>query len=182
MASRIHVERKESRKGETHARLYAPKRDTEAFAYDPETGDRLEEPAMTVAPVEVASPRPTMKLGSRIAIIICIFIFAAMFVYILSGYANIAKAYSAINDLNSSIDELNIRISALNASIECAVTIDEAQSYAISHGMQYPTQNQYIGKNEIIPSYGYGSYGSGNTISGSLSDTSDNGTDAEPEG
>lgn len=154
------IERKEHRKGEARVRMYAPKRDTEAFAYDPETGERLSEPTMTVAPIEESVDiKPKLKLGSRISIIFCIFVFAAMFVFILSGYAQIAQAYTSINDLNDSIDELNIRILALNASIECAVTIDEAQDYAIRHGMQYPTMNQYIGPGEHIPSTGYTSYG-----------------------
>ena len=139
----LRVTRRTRKKGETVTKLYTPTLDEEAYAYDEETGERLSEPAYTSAPVE-AKPRRTMKLGSRIAIVVCMFLASAMFIYVLYGYAKIANAYSEVNDLNDEIEEIEIHISALNASIECAVTIDDAQNYAIAHGMQYPTQSQYV--------------------------------------
>ena len=63
--------------------------------------------------------------------------------------AQLAGAGFPITDtLEDDIDEIKLRINALEAEIECAVTIDEATAYAVSHGMQYPLRAQY---RQIVP-------------------------------
>ena len=140
-------QRKSVRRGavnvkEPGTKLYTPRRDETAYAYDPETGKKRTEPVYTSAPIET-KPKAELKLGSRVALIVCAFIFAAMLLFTLSGYEKISRAYSSINTLEDDIDEIKLRINALEAEIECAVTIDDATAYALSHGMQYPLRSQY---------------------------------------
>ena len=147
---RFQSERWNRRGGRSSTKLYAPARDNEAYAYDPETGERLKDAPLRAAPVELR-PRSELRLAARVGIMFCVFVFAGMLVFILSGYERIARAYAGINTLNDEIDEIRLHINALEADIECAVTIEDAQSYAISQGMQYPVQSQYLESGKPIP-------------------------------
>ena len=53
--------------------------------------------------------------------------------------------------LNDSIEEIQLHINTLEADIECAVTLEDAQQYAESHGMRYPVQSQYLQSGSPIP-------------------------------
>lgn len=147
---KIRFERDERRGSAPPTKLYAPTRDSEAFAYDPETGERLEAAPMKATPVALR-PRGEMKLSSRIGIMFCAFVFAGMLVFTLSGYERISRAYAQINTLNDEIEEIQLRINALEADIECAVTLEDAQAYAQSHGMRFPVQSQYLQSGSPIP-------------------------------
>lgn len=145
-------QRKKVRRGAVQAKqpgtkLYTPRRDETAFAYDPETGEKRTEPVYTSAPAD-EKPRRELRFASRVALIVCAFIFSGMLLFTLSGYEKISRAYSSVNTLEDDIDEIKLRINALEAEIECAVTIDEATAYAVSHGMQYPLRAQY---RQIVP-------------------------------
>ncbi len=78
-----------------------------------------------------------------------------MLLFILSGYERISRAYSDINTLNSQIEEIKLHISELNVSIECAVTIEEAEQAALAAGMTYPSQSQILVPGQAIPSGGF---------------------------
>lgn len=147
---KIRFENDDRRRSAPSTKLYAPTRDSGAYAYDPETGERLENAPLKAAPVELKL-RSEMKTSSRIGIMFCAFVFAGMLVFVLSGYERISRAYAAINTLNDAIAEIQLHINALEADIECAVTIEDAQKYAESHGMRYPTQSQYLQSGSTIP-------------------------------
>lgn len=102
------------------------------------------------APVPVKKQKE-MSTTERVAIIVCTFIFAAMIVFVLSGYERITRAYTDINTLNNSIDSVNLHISELNVAIECAVTIEDAEAAAQAAGMTYPSQDQIRSSGESIP-------------------------------
>lgn len=162
-------QRKKVRRGAVQAKqagtkLYTPRRDETAFAYDPETGEKRTEPVYTSAPVR-EKPRRELKLGSRIALVVCAFVFAGMLLFTLSGYEKISRAYSSVNTLEDDIDEIKLRINALEAEIECAVTIEEATAYATSHGMQYPLRAQY---RQIVPGQTASASTAMNPIGGSV--------------
>lgn len=132
-------------------RLYTPSRDSAAFSYDPETG----EPVLTDAegkpiPVPLSMQREMTSL-ERIGIMICAFVFAGMILFTLSGYERISRAYADINTLNDEIEEIELHISELNVSIECAVTIDQAEAAALAAGMAYPTRAQIYTAGDPIP-------------------------------
>ena len=147
---KIRFERDERRNGAPPTRLYAPTRDSGAYAYDPETGEKLKAAPLKATPVALR-PRTEMKLSSRIGIMFCAFVFAGMLVFVLSGYERISRAYAQINTLNDSIEEIQLHINALEADSECAVTLEDAQQYAESHGMRYPVQSQYLQSGSPIP-------------------------------
>lgn len=147
---RFESEQQNRRAGRHGTKLYAPTRDNEAYAYDPETGERLKDAPLKAAPIALR-PRSELRLAARIGIMLCVFVFAGMLVFILSGYERIARAYAGINTLNGEIGEIRLHINALEADIECAVTIEDAQAYAVSHGMQYPVQSQYLQSGKPIP-------------------------------
>ena len=150
---KIRFERDERRADAPSTRLYAPTRDSEAYAYDPETGERLAAAPMKATPISLR-PRSEMKLSSRIGIMVCAFIFAGMLVFVLSGYERISRAYAGIDALNDEIEEIRLRINTLEADIECAVTMEDAQAFAESRGMRYPVQSQYVQSGSPIPATG----------------------------
>ena len=152
---RFQSEHRTRRSGRASTKLYAPTRDSEAYAYDPETGERLKDAPLKAAPIELR-PRSELRLAARIGIMLCVFVFAGMLVFILSGYERIARAYAGINTLNDEIGEIRLHINALEADIECAVTIEDAQAYAVSQGMQYPVQSQYLQSGKPIPNTAVG--------------------------
>ena len=102
------------------------------------------------APVVVRQQRE-ISTFERVLIMACTFIFAAMVVFILSGYERITRAYADINTLTNEIDKVNLHISELNVSIECAVTIEQSEEAALEAGMIYPTQEQIYTSSEHIP-------------------------------
>ena len=170
---RIRFERGGRRKDAPSTRLYAPTRDTEAYAYDPETGERLEAAPLKATPI-AARARSELKLSARIGIMFCAFVFAGMLVFVLSGYERISRAYSGINELNDEIEQIRLRINTLEADIECAVTMEQAQAYAESRGMRYPTQSQYLQSGSPIPVTG------GTSPAGDAPDGGDGDGGAEP--
>jgi len=132
-------------------RLYTPSRDSAALSYDPETG----EPILTDAegkpiPVPVSMQREMTSL-ERIGIMVCAFVFAGMILFTLSGYERISRAYADINTLNDEIEDIELHISELNVSIECAVTIEQAEAAALAAGMTYPTRAQIYTAGDPIP-------------------------------
>lgn len=132
-------------------RLYTPTRDSAALSYDPETGD----PILTgadgrVIPAPVAPPRE-MTTMERIGIMFCAFVLAGMILFTLSGYERISRAYADINTLNDEIEDIELHISELNVSIECAVTIEQAETAALAAGMAYPTRAQIYTAGDPIP-------------------------------
>jgi len=146
---RIQKNREESRRKDPSTRLYAPSKKKRP-AYDPETGERISEEQITAVPIAIRQRSELTPLG-RLGIMFCIFVFAGMLVFVLSGYERISRAYSAINDLNDEIEEIELNIDALEAEIEKAVTIEAAQNYAISHGMQYAQESQLLQAGKPIP-------------------------------
>lgn len=102
------------------------------------------------APVVVRQQRE-LSTFERVVIMACTFVFAAMVIFVLSGYERITRAYADINILTSEIEKVNLHISELNVSIECAVTIEQAEAAAQAAGMTYPTQNQIYSPGERIP-------------------------------
>lgn len=92
-----------------------------------------------------------IKPGSRIGMIFCAFLLAGMILFMLTGYERIARAYADINTLNDAIELTELRIAELDVSIECAVTITQAQEAARNAGMTYPTQSQYVRIGSAIP-------------------------------
>ena len=52
------------------------------------------------------------------------------------------------------------RDAELNVSIECAVTIEEAEQAALAAGMTYPSQSQILVPGQAIPSGGFRNSGS----------------------
>ena len=148
-------------------RLYAPAVEKAKPETDPETGEVVQDETVEATPVQFrAEAAKGMSSAGRIGIMVCAFIFAGMLIFILSGYERISRAYSDINTLNNDIDEVKLHISALNVSIECAVTIDDAEKAALAAGMTYPSQSQIFTAGQTIPAPN-----TGNT--GVISDTSD---------
>ena len=96
-------------------------------------------------------PKDEIKAGSRIGLIFCAFLLAGMVLFILTGYERISRAYADINTLSNEIELTELRIAELDVSIECAVTITQAQEAAKNAGMQYPTQSQYVRIGSAIP-------------------------------
>lgn len=144
---KIRFEKDSRRKSAPSTKLYAPERDSGHGRRGPKNGETApDRPAPAVI-----KPQSQMKLGARIGIVFCLFVAAGMLVFILSGYERISRAYAQINTLNSEIDEIKLRINALEADIECAVTLEDAQAYAKSHGMRYPVQSQYLQSGSPIP-------------------------------
>ncbi len=143
-------------------RLYTPTRDSAAYAYDPETGERTEGiPAQgdgRTRPVPIRVQRE-MNTLERIGIMFCAFVFAGMIIFILSGYERISRAYADINTLNDEIEDVNLHISELNVAIECAVTIQQAEAAALAAGMTYPTQAQSLQIGDPLPAIGTGTAG-----------------------
>lgn len=95
-----------------------------------------------------------IHFGSRVALIICSFIFAGMVLFILTGYERISRAYADVNTINVEIDETKLSIAALDVAIECAVTIQDAQAAAERFGMQYPDKTQYVPSGSAVPTTG----------------------------
>lgn len=132
-------------------RLYTPTRDSAALSYDPETGEPIltdAEGKVIPAPVAVAREMTTME---RIGVMVCAFVFAGMVLFTLSGYERISRAYADINTLNDEIEDIELHISELNVSIECAVTIEQAETAALAAGMTYPTRAQIYNAADPIP-------------------------------
>ena len=147
---RIQKNKEENRRKDPSTRLYAPTREKRR-AYDPETGERISEARITAVPISMRQSSE-LSIFARLGIMLCMFIFAGMLVFILSGYERISRAYSAVNDLNDQIEEIELTIDALEAEIEKAVTIEAAQQYAVSHGMQYAQESQLLQEGSFIPS------------------------------
>lgn len=132
-------------------RLYAPTKDSAALSYDPETGDPiLTDAEGNTIPSPLAAQRE-MTSFERVSIMFCAFVFAGMILFTLSGYERITRAYADINDLNAEIEDVQLHISELNVSIECAVTIDQAEAAALAAGMTYPTQAQIYNAGDPVP-------------------------------
>ena len=72
------------------------------------------------------------------------FLFAGMVLFTLTGYERISRAYADINTINNAIEQSKLRIKALDVQIECAVTIQDAQTAAEAYGMCYPAQSQHV--------------------------------------
>ncbi len=160
--------------------LYAPNKETvEAQAVDPDTGEPVASDAVTAktVPKRIVAQKETSVLG-WIGIIFSAFLVAGMLIFILSGYERISRAYSDINTLNQEIEEIKLHISELNVSIECAVTIEEAEQAALAAGMTYPSQSQILVPGQAIPSGGFRN--SGSTPSDSES-TGPSETSVEPD-
>ena len=96
-------------------------------------------------------PKDEVKPASRIGMIFCAFLLAGMILFMLTGYERIARAYADINTLTDEIELTELRIAELDVSIECAVTITQAQDAAKNAGMTYPTQSQYVRIGSAIP-------------------------------
>jgi len=88
---------------------------------------------------------------SRIGIMFSGFLFSGMVLFTLTGYERISRAYADINTINSAIEATKLRIKALDVQIECAVTIQDAQTTAESYGMRYPAQSQFVRIGSSIP-------------------------------
>ena len=152
--------RKDSEKGRVKnagTLLYAPGKETvETQASDPDTGEPVASDAAgaKAVPKRIVAQKDTSVLG-WIGIIFSAFLVAGMLLFILSGYERISRAYSDINTLNSQIEEIKLHISELNVSIECAVTIEEAEQAALAAGMTYPSQSQILVPGQAIPSGGF---------------------------
>lgn len=135
-------------------KMYAPTRENVAYEYTPVTRVS-DQPVFEDGDAPRAAKRKRteteIKLASRIGIVMCAFAFAGMVLFVLSGYERISRAYADINTLNSEIDERELRIKALEASIECAVTISDAQEAAEALGMRYPEQSQYVPAGSAVP-------------------------------
>lgn len=100
---------------------------------------------------KIRVPKDEIKPASRIGLIFCAFLLAGMILFMLTGYEKISRAYADINTLNNEIELAELRIAELDVSIECAVTITQAQEAAQKAGMNYPTQTQYIRIGSAIP-------------------------------
>ena len=167
--------------------LYAPNKETvETQVIDPDTGEPVTSDAAgaKAVPKRIVAQKETTVLG-WIGIIFSSFLVAGMLLFILSGYERISRAYSDINTLNSQIEEVKLHISELNVSIECAVTIEEAEQAALAAGMTYPSQSQILVPGQAIPSGSYrsSSPASSGAENGSGTSESPDGTDtgAEPD-
>lgn len=90
---------------------------------------------------------PVGKFG----IMFSIFLFAAMVLFMLSGYEKITRSYQEVNSISDQIEETKLNINALEVAIECAVTIEDAQNWAKAHNMQYPLQSQYVISGSSVP-------------------------------
>ena len=128
---------------------------------DPDTGEPVASDTVTAkaVPKRIVAQKETSVLG-WIGIMFSAFLVAGMLIFILSGYERISRAYSDINTLNQEIEEIKLHISELNVSIECAVTIEEAEQAALAAGMTYPSQSQILVPGQAIPSGGFRSSGS----------------------
>lgn len=96
-------------------------------------------------------PSDEIRPASRIGLIFCAFLLAGMILFMLTGYEKIARAHADINTLSDAIELTQLRIAELDVSIECAVTISQAQEAAQNAGMTYPTQSQYKRIGDVIP-------------------------------
>ncbi len=127
-------------------RLYAPAG---------KTGKKKRAKGEAVVPEEGRLPRERtereIRFGSRVAIIVCSFIFAGMVLFTLTGYERITRAYADVNTINEEIEETRLSIAALDVAIECAVTIQDAQAAAERFGMQYPDKTQYVPSGSMVP-------------------------------
>lgn len=102
-------------------------------------------------PVPAHMQQTEMSSAGRIAILGCIFLLACMILFVLFGYERITRAYTDVNTLEKQIDDVKLHISELNVSIECAVTIEQAEKAALAAGMVYPTRSQILATGEAIP-------------------------------
>lgn len=138
-------------------RMYAPShggKRTVAFAPLSEQQRESEQPPEPAAETQqLKRPRSVQQIKpfTRFMLVLCSFIFAGMILFVLTGYERISRANADINTLNVQIEETELNINALNAAIECAVTIDQAQEWAKSHNMQYPSKSQYVRAGAPIP-------------------------------
>lgn len=145
----------EPQKGKTPGtRVYAP---TAAASADAAPRKRRAAPIPEAETVidddgfRIRVPKDEVRPASRIGMIFCAFLLAGMILFMLTGYERIARAYADINALNDQIELTELRIAELDVSIECAVTIAQAQEAAQQAGMTYPTQSQYVRIGSAIP-------------------------------
>ena len=103
------------------------------------------------APSGIRVEKPEMTSLGRIGLLISGFLFAGMVLFTLSGYERISRAYADINALNKEIELTELRINELEVQIECAVTIQDAQTAAESYGMRYPDKGQYVRIGDPLP-------------------------------
>lgn len=160
---RIIFNRNQGQRTKAKTRLYNPgavrrtlvieEQDTAAAVEETEETSAKRGPRLGLreTPTVIGENKPGMTLGERIGLTVCIFALSGMLLFVLSGYERISLAYSEINTLNTEIDKLKIRINALEAELECAVTIESAQQYASTHGMQYPNKSQYYRVGDPLP-------------------------------
>ena len=189
MESRFRKDSEKRRVKNAGTLLYAPNKETaEAQAIDPETGEPVATDAAGVkaAPKRIVAQKDTSILG-WVGILFSAFLVAGMLLFILSGYERISRAYSDINSLNTEIEEIKLHISELNVSIECAVTIEEAEQAALAAGMTYPSQSQILVPGQAIPSGGFrssSSVPSGSESAGTseTADNADSGTEPDAAG
>lgn len=130
-------------------RLYTPNKD--ADAQDTERTPRRRVSRNTEHEPHVRVDKPEMTPLGRVGLIISGFILSGMVLFTLTGYERISRAYADINALNSEIETTNLRINELDVQIECAVTIQDAQTMAESYGMRYPDKSQYIRIGDPLP-------------------------------
>ena len=123
-----------------------------------------------------------MTTFERAVVMACSFIFAGMIVFVLSGYERISRAYADINTINDSIESVKLHISELNVSIECAVTIDQAEEAAIAAGMSYPTQSQILSSNGTVSSFISSTSSNGNQQDGNNADQNETSDSVTTEG
>lgn len=145
----------EPKKGSKNAtKMYAPTHGRKKVTFQP--ADERQTRSARAEEADVAfepgrSAKNELKPLTRFALIVCSFLFAGMILFVLAGYERISRAYQEINTINSSIDETELNINALDVAIECAVTIEQAQTWAKAHNMQYPLQSQYVASGSSIP-------------------------------
>ncbi len=145
----IRFEEKGKRGEPPKTRLYAPVTDTDESTEPPRPKKKRSAARQDDGSLKVK--KPETRAMSRIGLVFSGFLFAGMILFALTGYERIARAYADINALNTEIDTTNLRIIELEASIECAVTIQDAQQAAEQYGMRYPQQSQYVKIGDALP-------------------------------
>ena len=177
----------EPKKGRTPGtRVYAP---ADAASGEPTRRKRRTAAAPEVETVvdedgfRIRVPTDEIRPASRIGLIICAFVLAGMILFMLTGYEKISRAYADINTLTDEIELTELRIAELDVSIECAVTIAQAQEAAQNAGMTYPTQSQYVRIGSAIPTASASLAGSAPADGAGAANTADaaNGDATQPE-
>lgn len=115
------------------------------------------------APLPKEQPRPVeqqkrrravkarLSTGCRVSLFAGMLVLSAALLLLLYRYNFITEQYAAVNRLNTSISEAQRRVRALNVTLECAVSIQDAQDAAQSWGMTYPNADQYVRAGDRLP-------------------------------